>query len=60
MVVPVNDSIASEWGLSENNRKAKFYRLTAAGRRHLGAEARHWQRTTEIIARFFALEGASE
>ena len=49
-------SIAAEWGVSENNRKARFYRLTRAGRKVLLAEQRHWQRTTKIIARFFALE----
>lgn len=46
--------IASEWGLSENNRKAKFYKLTRAGRGQLAKEAREWERTTAIIARFFA------
>lgn len=46
--------IASEWGLSDNNRKAKFYKLTRAGRRQLAREAREWERTTEILARFFA------
>ena len=44
--------IDSEWGVSENNRKAKFYRLTRAGRKQLGKEAREWERTTEILARF--------
>ena len=47
-------SIASEWGASENNRRARFYRLTAAGRRQLQAEAREWDQTTAIIARFFS------
>jgi PadR family transcriptional regulator PadR len=47
-------SIASEWGVSENRRRARFYRLTRSGRKALAAEARHWQQTTEIIARFFA------
>jgi len=47
-------SIASEWGASENNRKARFYRLTRAGRRQLRAEARDWEQTTAIIERFFA------
>ena len=47
-------SIASEWGVSENGRKARFYRLTRGGRKALAAEARHWRQTTEIIARFFA------
>jgi PadR family transcriptional regulator, regulatory protein PadR len=49
-------SITSEWGVSDNNRKAKFYSLTKAGRKELAVEKRHWQQTTEIIARFFALE----
>ena len=44
--------IASEWGVSENNRKAKFYRLTRAGRKQLEREAREWERTTAILARF--------
>jgi PadR family transcriptional regulator len=46
--------IASEWGLSENNRKAKFYRLTRAGRKQLAKEAREWERTTAILARFLS------
>jgi transcriptional regulator len=48
-------AIASEWGVSENNRKAKFYRITKAGRKELLAEEREWQRANEIVARFFAL-----
>jgi len=52
-------SIKSEWGVSENNRRARFYRITAAGRRQLASERRHWQQTTEILARFFGLEGES-
>src|SRR5436190_15611900 len=51
--------IASEWGLSDNNRRAKFYRLTRAGRKHIEREARSWERTTEIIARFLAPRGTS-
>ena len=47
-------SIASDWGVSENNRKARFYRLTRGGRRQLQAEARSWEQTAAIIARFFA------
>lgn len=47
-------SIASEWGASENNRKARFYRLTRQGRKQLRAEARSWEQTTAIIERFFA------
>jgi PadR family transcriptional regulator PadR len=46
--------VASEWGLSENNRKAKFYRLTRAGRKQLEKEARDWERTTAILARFLS------
>ena len=42
--------IASEWGESENKRKAKYYRLTAAGRRQLQAESEQWNRMAEIIA----------
>jgi PadR family transcriptional regulator, regulatory protein PadR len=42
--------IASEWGESENNRRAKYYRLTAAGRRQLQAQTRSWNRMTEMIA----------
>ncbi|HKQ88119.1 MAG TPA: PadR family transcriptional regulator [Candidatus Acidoferrales bacterium] len=44
--------IASEWGVSDNNRKAKYYKLTRAGRKQLEREARDWEQTTEIIARF--------
>ena len=47
-------SIASEWGLSENNRKAKFYKLTRAGRKQIEREARNWEQTTAILARFLA------
>ena len=47
-------SIASEWGASENNRKARFYRLTSDGRKHLLAETRGWEQTATIIRRFFA------
>jgi len=47
-------SIASEWGASENNRKARFYRLTRQGRKQLLAEARSWEQTAAIIERFFA------
>jgi PadR family transcriptional regulator PadR len=45
-------SIVSEWGVSENNRKAKFYKLTRAGRRQLAKETREWDQTTAILARF--------
>src|SRR5215468_11007883 len=53
-------SIASEWGISENNRKAKFYRITKSGKKELAAEEREWQKANEIIARFFALRGETE
>jgi transcriptional regulator len=44
--------IISEWGVSENNRKAKYYRLTRAGRKQLKREARQWGQITAILARF--------
>ena len=43
--------LASEWGVSENNRRAKYYWLTAAGRKHLAAEAEHWIDMSAAIAR---------
>jgi PadR family transcriptional regulator, regulatory protein PadR len=46
--------IASEWGLSENNRKAKFYKLTRAGRKQLERETRDWEQATAILARFLS------
>jgi transcriptional regulator len=46
--------IASEWGVSDNNRKAKYYRLTAAGRKRLKTETREWEQTTAIVARFLS------
>src|SRR5579862_1897506 len=49
-------SIASEWGASENNRKARFYRLTRQGRKQLQAEARSWEQTASIMERFFAVK----
>ena len=49
-------SIASEWGASENNRKARFYRLTRDGRKQLRAETVGWEQTTAIIGRFFAVK----
>ena len=48
-------SVSAEWGLSDKNRKAKYYQLTAAGRKLLQSETRQWRETTDIIARFFAL-----
>ena len=46
--------IASEWGVSENNRKAKYYRLTRAGRKKLEKETREWEETAAMIARFLS------
>jgi transcriptional regulator len=46
--------VTSEWGVSENNRRAKFYKLTRAGRRQLAIETREWEQTAAILARFFA------
>jgi transcriptional regulator len=47
-------AIASEWGASENNRKARFYRMTRAGRKQLRAETQDWEQMAAIIGRFFA------
>ena len=44
--------IVAEWGVSENNRKAKYYKLTRSGRKQLEREAREWNQTTAIVARF--------
>jgi PadR family transcriptional regulator len=51
--------VASEWGQSENNRRAKFYRLTRAGRSQVEKETRDWQQTTAVLARFFAIKASS-
>src|SRR5262249_20594414 len=47
-------AIASEWGVSENNRKAKFYKLTRSGRKQLERETNNWQQATAIVARFLS------
>jgi transcriptional regulator len=47
-------SIESDWGASENNRRARYYRLTKTGRRQLQSEVQDWQQTTEIMARFLS------
>ncbi len=44
--------IGAEWGVSQNNRRAKFYKLTSAGRKQVEKESRSWERATEIVARF--------
>jgi PadR family transcriptional regulator, regulatory protein PadR len=52
-------AISSEWGVSDNNRKAKFYKLTRIGKKQLDREARDWEQTTAILARFLRpAEGA--
>ncbi len=52
--------ITAEWGASENNRKAKFYQLTAAGRRHLAAETTKWEKLSRAIGRVLKLAGQGE
>src|SRR6185437_4697664 len=47
-------SIDSDWGASENNRRARYYHLTRAGKRQLQNEVQEWQQTTEIMTRFLA------
>ncbi len=47
-------SISAKWGVSDNNRKAKYYSLTRAGRKQLESEAREWEQTTSILARFLS------
>ena len=46
--------IASEWGLSDRNRKAKYYQLTRAGRKQLETETQEWEQMTAILARFLS------
>src|ERR1700704_3771247 len=50
--------IATQWGVSDNNRKAKYYSLTRSGRKQLAAEAESWERMAGIIARLLGAEGA--
>ena len=49
-------AISSEWGASENNRRARFYRLTTTGRKQLQTETSDWKQTAAIIARFFEVK----
>src|SRR5690349_9890024 len=51
--------IRSEWGASDNNRRARFYTITRAGRAQLAKQNREWQKATAIVARFFSLNGES-
>jgi PadR family transcriptional regulator len=50
-------SVTSAWGVSENNRRARFYRLTRAGQKQLKRETGEWEETTAILARFLNPEG---
>src|ERR1700681_750568 len=50
--------IASEWGVSDNNRRAKYYRLTRAGKKQVERETKEWEQTTAILARFLGAEEA--
>jgi PadR family transcriptional regulator PadR len=50
-------AIASDWGTSENNRRARFYRLTRAGHKQLQTETRDWEQMAAIIGRFFSVKG---
>lgn len=49
--------LAAEWGITENNRRAKYYRLTASGRRQLATELTRWARYTSVVALIIAAEG---
>jgi transcriptional regulator len=49
-------TIASEWGVSDNNRRAKYYRLTRGGRKQLAKQVKEWERATDILARFLSPE----
>ncbi len=52
-------AIVADWGVSDNNRRAKFYKLTRAGRARVGKASREWQQATAIIERFFAPRSTS-
>jgi PadR family transcriptional regulator, regulatory protein PadR len=54
-----NGWISSEWGPSENNRKAKYYSITKSGRRQLAREAKNWERIAGIIGRLLRLQGGA-
>jgi transcriptional regulator len=51
--------VTSEWGVSDNNRRAKYYRLTKAGRKQVQRETREWEQATAILARFLTPDEAS-
>src|SRR5262249_55532314 len=48
--------ISAEWGVSDNNRRAKFYAITRNGRKQLAADADHWRRLSDVIGRLFAAD----
>jgi PadR family transcriptional regulator, regulatory protein PadR len=52
-------AVASDWGASDNNRRARFYRLTRDGRKQLQAEMQDWHQTAEIMARFLNVKAES-
>jgi PadR family transcriptional regulator PadR len=52
--------INARWGTSDNNRKAKFYSITAAGRRQLTADARYWERLKDVMERVMTMDGSAE
>ena len=52
--------ITSSWGTSDNNRRAKFYSITAAGRRQLARDARYWQRLTDVMDRVMSMDKEGE
>ena len=54
----VRGLLRSSWGVSENNRRAKFYQLTRAGKKQVGRETRDWEQTQAILARFLAPDEA--
>ena len=49
--------ISAEWGMSDNNRKAKFYSITKKGRRQLAEDAAYWQRLSDLMGRVLAMQG---
>ena len=49
--------VAADWRISDNSRRAKFYSITRAGKKHLRKEARQWARTTDVVARFLSPSG---
>jgi PadR family transcriptional regulator, regulatory protein PadR len=52
--------ISSEWGVSDNNRKAKYYSITKQGKKQLAADMAYWQRVTEVMGRVLATPAAGE